>query len=128
MERLIVQVQNLLLYLDVLIKLVKILIVHTNITSLVYCPHTVGGSFYAEQTKITSLSGIHKLVKKINGEFSIDPHYTHILGLLLIPGVSYIEANDQKLTNILNKHLKDKNIILAQDELLEAGFTQQAKL
>lgn len=100
----------------------------TKITSLAGAPQVVIGNLWCNNTKITSLSGVHKIIKQVNGMF-IAPNATHLLGLLLIDSVMKIRIVDNNpVTNILNRHLKDRDVILAQDELLDAGFVEQAKL
>lgn len=101
----------------------------TKITSLAGCPQSVGGDFNCSFTEITSLSGVHKQIKHVGFEFFIPTNTTHLLGLLLIPGIKQIRVfENNQVSKILNKHLKDKNVLLAQDELIDAGYPEQAKL
>ncbi len=101
----------------------------TKITSLEGAPQSVGGNFYCSTTKITSLSGVHKQIKHVGGMIIVPTNATHLLGLLLIDGVDdiLVTGNDQ-VTDILTKHLDDKNVLLCQDELIDAGYPEQAKL
>lgn len=102
----------------------------TEIISLAGSPHTVGARFDCSSTRIKSLSGVHKIVKHIGETIYIPTPATHLLGLLLIEGLQKIVVGVDRvlLSNILTKHLKDRDVLLAQDELLDAGFVEQAKL
>lgn len=109
---------------------------HTNICSLRGIPHTIHGSFACIGTPITSLSGIHKIVKHIGGRAILPSNITHVLGVLLIDGVTSITIGSATnpvdfkyhLERILNKYLPTQDAISAQDELIDAGYIEQAKL
>ena len=128
----------------------------TNITSLEGGPSWVGGDFYCSFTKITSLEGgpsyvgcdfscvetkikslhnIHKEIKHIGNRMLIpDTVISHILGVMFIKGLQKIQfyyrnTEQNQVENIINKHLAgDRDIHLAQEELLEAGLKEYAKL
>jgi hypothetical protein len=78
---------------------------------------------------IPSLTGIHKEFDFIYGHFT-GPHNatTHILGLLLIQGILSIKIDDGPIDKIMNKYVGTGDILSAQDELIDAGFTDQARL
>jgi hypothetical protein len=105
----------------------------TDITSLVGAPTYVGNSFYCHDTHITSLAGVSKYFTKIGGEFYCsniklpDKLPTHVLGLILIPHLQIITLGSG-IDNIMNKHLGSGDILACQDELIDAGFVQQARL
>lgn len=76
-----------------------------------------------------SLSHIHKMLPTVRGTITCTSPVTHILGLLLIEGVTNINIdNDGPIDKIMNKYLETKDVISAQDELLDAGFIEHAKL
>jgi hypothetical protein len=103
--------------------------VNTDTSSLEGCPQSVGGSFYCTDTKITSLHDIHKQIKHIGGSFHCDSNITHLLGILLIDGITEIDVDDGgSLDKIFNKYVGTGDILSAQDELIDAGFIEQARL
>lgn len=108
----------------------------TPIASIQGFPHTINGSFTCNNTKIVSLSGIDKVIKRIDGRI-ICSHPTHMLGLLLIEGVKEITISSNGMTHgkewtnlskIMNKHLMTRDILAAQDELIDVGYIEQARL
>ena len=124
----------------------------TNLKTLKGSPHTVGGMYQCSNTPITSLegapkyvgsifacdgkpnmkslSGVDKVIIEIQDQFWGRPDSTHILGLLRIKELKYIDLDgrDGPINNIMNKYVGTGNLIDAQDELIDAGFTEQAKL
>jgi hypothetical protein len=102
----------------------------TLLTSLKGMPQYCYGEYYSVfQTKIKSLSGIDKIIKHITGVFYCNEDVTHILGLLLIPGLKGICIDDDgPIDQIMNKYVGTGDILSAQDELIDAGFTDQARL
>ena len=102
----------------------------TKITSLQHAPQYVGGRFVCFETKIKSFSGVDKIIKYVGGDF-IGPTnggVTHILGLLLISGVRGIQLDSGPVDGIMNKYVGTGDILSAQDELIDAGFIDQARL
>lgn len=101
----------------------------TKLPSLEHAPYVVGGRFACFNTQIRSLSGINKTVGHIGTDF-LGPTtpVSHVLGLILIQGLQFIRFNGGALDEILNKYLKTHDVISAQDELIDAGFKEQAKL
>jgi len=105
--------------------------------SLEYAPAFVGHDFSCRETNITSLQNIHKQVKDIGGKLIIGDIYSHILGVLLIRRLRFVDLSVKMLPpvglrqaiSIINKHLGgDRNIHDAQEELIEAGLKEYAKL
>jgi len=108
---------------------------NTNITSLRGAPSYVGDDFDCSGTKITSLHNIHKQIKHIGGTFYISNTVrSHILGVMFIKGLQRIElynsnTEQKQVEKIINEHLAgNRNVHDAQEELLEAGLKEYAKL
>jgi hypothetical protein len=102
----------------------------TRLTSLRGCPHTVnGGAFSCNGSSIISLHDIHKQIKHIGGNFFCNSNTTHLLGLLLIDGINYFNIDGGgPIDKIFNKYVFTGDILSAQDELIDAGFIEQARL
>jgi hypothetical protein len=103
----------------------------TSVSSIKSAPSIIGGSFHCNNSNITSLSGVDKIVKQIRGRFIGDENQTHLLGLLLIPGITTFRINDTSIgliDKIMNKYLGTGDILSAQDELIDAGLIDQARL
>ena len=101
--------------------------------SLEGCPRYVGGDFDCEGNRLKNLKDIHKQINYIGGRFNADgnPITSHVLGLLLIKGLGGVYLDNKKVTAILNKYLPSKgmeSVLLAQDELIEAGYEEYAQL
>ena len=105
---------------------------YNNLTSLEGTPQKVNGDFSCYDNPIKSLKGIGKdYLKEINGFINLDhcPIESHMLGLLKVKGLTKIEFNhNNKVEEILNKHLKSRDILSCQDELIENGLEEYAKL
>lgn len=107
----------------------------TKIKSLERAPQYIGGLLDCYGTKITSLHNIHKQIKHIGEEFHLNSKITsHVLGVMLIKGLKKIvfpihSQNQTQVENIINRHLAgDRNAHDCQEELLEAGLVEYAKL
>ena len=104
------------------------------LVSLAGAPTEVGGDFECEENKLTSLEGIHKQIEKINGKFYAPDNKleSHLLGLILIDGITRIEIDNKDIEEILNRHLQQTNKKLAmlqcQQELIDADFEEAAQL
>jgi hypothetical protein len=101
----------------------------TNITSLAGAPRSVGGNFYCNKTKITSLAGAPKSVGR--SFYCHDtPLVNHLLAFFRAPGIKSVNTGDEAADAILCKHLgsADRDMLLCQDELIDAGFGGQARL
>ena len=102
---------------------------HAQLTSLQGAPQYVGGDFSCWQIKMLSYSGIDKNIKRIDGIFLGHEDATHLLGLLLVKGIKQILINNSGPTDkIMNKYLGTGDILSAQDELIDAGLFDQARL
>ena len=102
---------------------------NNKLTSLAGAPSSVGGDFYCSGNMLTSLHNIHKIIKSIGEEFLCDDHKikSHILGLLLIKNLKQIYGI-KDVENIINKYLPLGDIHACQEELIQAGFPECAKL
>ena len=108
------------------------------LTSLEGAPkHT--NYFNGSLNELTSLKGIHKhIIETHNIDFTSNPIKSHILGLLKIEGLRWVERekravadNDKldKAVRIINKHLQgSRNIFDCQAELEDAGLEEFAQL
>jgi hypothetical protein len=84
---------------------------------------------YGNNVVVVDLSGIHKLMPRFNGAITCTAPVSHLLGLLLIDGVTHINIdNGGKIDAIMNKYLGTRDILSAQDELLDAGRKDYARL
>ena len=108
---------------------------HNKLTSLEGSPKEVGGNFDCSCNKLTSLRNIHKHVKKMIGEANFEDNNIKscVLGLLLIDGLTVVLLKNKKVQKIINKHLKgdrkgDRDIFACQEELIEHGYDEFAKL
>ena len=101
-----------------------------DLTSLEGAPKKISGSFYCDGNKrLTSIAGIHKRIKEIEGIFRCDSDLSGpVLGLLKIKKLRKVVLKDQELTAILNKYLPEGDLIDCQQELIDAGYEEQAKL
>jgi hypothetical protein len=103
---------------------------NNQLTSLEGASPSVGGDFYCSNNQLTSLKDVHKQIKKIGGVFSCsnNPIKSHVLGLLLIDGLTEIrgalsEDGNGKWIYILNQAIKQfddkrKRVMWAQSELI----------
>ena len=101
----------------------------TMVSSLQGAPQYVNGSFSCYGTNIISLTGVDKIIKQINGRFLCSADVTHLLGLLLIKGITSFNIDAHgPIDKIFNKYVGTGDILSAQDELIDAGFIDQARL
>lgn len=107
-----------------------------NIEDLTGCPRHVGRQLDLSRNKLTSLQNIHKIVDHIGDSIILfgNPIKSHILGLLRINKLQHaiVHSNQGRLAetiSIINKHLRgDRNIHTCQEELIEAGLKEFARL
>jgi hypothetical protein len=109
----------------------------STLTSIVGFPHYVQTVMYCSRTNIRSLHGIEEAVKYVGDTFFCTGKLpTHMLGLLLIEGITNVRIDDvnekgesnEVLQRILNKHIGGNgDILVCQDELIDAGFIDQAR-
>jgi hypothetical protein len=99
---------------------------NTKITSLEGAPQSVGGNFSCCSTKITSLEGAPQ---SVGGNFYCDNTLLRgLLRLLDIQGLKRIGFDLGPIDAILDKYVGTGDILSAQDELIDAGFKQHARL
>jgi hypothetical protein len=98
------------------------------INSLTNFPHTVNGSLSIYHSKITDLSGINKIVKRIKGNFIMGNTMTNVLGTIMIRGVVKVDGDRAKVDEILNKYLPTQDCMGAQEDMYAAGLEDQANL
>jgi len=101
--------------------------------SLEGAPMIVGYNVWAYDNPIQHLKGIGKDYSvEINGFLDIDrcPIKSHMLGILKIKKLDRIHFNfNRKVRDIINKHLEsDRDILACQEELIEAGLKEYARL
>jgi hypothetical protein len=100
----------------------------TKITSLVGAPQSVGGDFSCYNTNITSLVGAPQ---SVGGSFYCGtPLVNHLLAFFRASGIKNVNTGDEAADAILNKYLgsADRDMLLCQDELIDAGFGDKARL
>lgn len=91
----------------------------------------ISGDLNCADNKLKSLKGIHKLVKRAgrHADFTGNPIVSHVLGLLKIEGLEEVRLDNATVANIMNRHLKgDRDIFACQEELVDVGFEEYAKL
>ena len=104
------------------------------LTSLKGIPSSVDGFVNCAANKLTSLHDIHKLIKNMDGVFwaNSNPITSCILGVLLIRGCIGLMIDNIRVKNIIIKHLPNnygfQGVLACQNELLDAGFDEYAKL
>jgi len=90
----------------------------------------VGGYFWCYGNKLTSLVGIHKIIKSCQAIYlSKNPIKESGLGLLLIKDLKCIDSELPAL-QIIRKYLGKgkRGMIDCQTELIKAGFKDFAKI
>lgn len=113
------------------------------ITSLEFVAREIGGDLFIMETQISSFHDIHKHIDSIGGHIGVS-HSQELtdsfLGLLKIKNLKGItvygvvvkkakkHANMMNAIRIVNKHLPEGDIIACQQELIEAGLDNYAKL
>ena len=101
------------------------------LTSTEWAPSFIGLDLFFSKNKLTSLHNIHKHIKHIGryAYFEKNPIESHVLGLLLIDGLKFVGLDNEKVENIINKHLKgERDVFACQEELIEAGYEEYAQL
>ena len=105
---------------------------NNKLTSLEGAPLKIGDQFYCYNNPIKSLKGIGKdYLKEIYGSIDLSecPIESHMLGLLKVKGLTFIRFNhNHKVEAIINKHLKSRDLLSCQEELIENGLEQYAQL
>ena len=105
-------------------------IAYNPITSFDGCPKDIGGNLNIANTKITSFHNIHKFINSINGviyAYGCDIKDS-MLGLLKIQGLTSIGIDDDDLSAILKSYIGTGDILACQQELIDKGYEDFAKL
>jgi hypothetical protein len=110
------------------------------LTDVKFLPKSIGvtssNNIYIHDNQIVTLEGIQKTsFNKSNGTVVLygNPIKSNILGLLLVKNMSNIQFNKedigaQALQIVQQNLLKNKDILECQEELIEAGLKEYAKL
>lgn len=107
------------------------------LTSINGVARTIGGSLDLRITQIKSLQGIEKKIHHLGRALHLPTSLqSHLLGIFLIPHFTgpvqfefdVIQGGKEKLSNIINGHLKDKDVHACQQELIDAGYEKFARL
>jgi hypothetical protein len=90
----------------------------------------VDGSLILDGNNFTSLKGIEKAFKSVNGSISLRGNkiQANVLGLLKIKGCKKVKLSNDHLESILNKYLPEGDLFDCQEELIEAGLDKLAQL
>ena len=101
--------------------------------TLDYLPKIIDKSLIMNNNRIKSLHNIHKHVTYIGEYLLVDPYVTHILGVFFIKGLDHVGFRNRATTflkkeRIVNTHLKRGDLHACQEELIEAGLGECAKL
>jgi hypothetical protein len=105
-----------------------------HVVTLEGVPAQVGELYIDHNDKIKSLQNIHKVVKSIgtnnDGKFFCTgtPIKSNVLGLLMIKNLAEVKGLEAGVEAIVNKHLVDKDVHACQEELIDAGLAEFAKL
>ena len=92
---------------------------------------------FEDNCTFTSLKGIDKHFTEVHGKIYFDANKikSNVLGVVKIKGVTeistsadYRKIHGWKLEEILNKYLRTGDIFDCQDELIDAGLEEYAKL
>ena len=101
------------------------------LTSLEHFPRRISGPINTYRLPNLSLSKANKHIEYLGGEWDIDSNYVGpILSLILIKGLEEVNMGPKhvKLTDIINKHLKEKDVMECQEELIQAKLKEYARL
>ena len=101
------------------------------LTSLEGAPDSTGNFDCSGCTKLTSLEGIGiKYLKQINGEINLlgTPIKSHVLGLMKVKDLKEVKMDNKEVEEIINRHLRSRNINKCRAELEDAGLEEFAQL
>lgn len=109
---------------------------NTFVSSFEWAPSEIGGSVFCHSTVIESFHNIHKHIKYIGGGDISPPKSlkSNMLGLLKIKGLTavrilfYEAGRLGQASDIINKYLPLGDIHSCQEELIEAGLSEFARL
>ena len=103
-----------------------------SLESLTGVAETVGEQISLRNNELKNLKDIHRKIKFIGGNyanFSNNPIESHVVGLLLIKGLTKVWLDNTGVETIINKHLKaNKDVLACIEELEEAGYSEFAKI
>jgi hypothetical protein len=95
---------------------------------LTWLPSHIQQHFDCTMSPTRCLSGIHKVVKFIGGDVWYHRNATHILGLLMVDGCRRFGGSGGVADSIMNKYSRTGNVLAALEEMLSAGYIEEAKL
>lgn len=104
------------------------------LTSFEHAPEKVTGDVNLSRNKFTSLHNIHKYFKEIGDKLYAEDMdiKDSVLGVLLIKNLQSISLDNNEVARIVNRYLpnsRGKNAVIdCQEELIDAGFEEYAKL
>jgi Leucine-rich repeat (LRR) protein len=99
------------------------------ITSIEHCPKKVKKDLDLSNNKIKDLHNIHKYLLSCECLYiTSNPIKSHVLGLLKINGLNYVNMDNEEVEDIIHKYLPLGDIIACQDELMAAGLEAFAQL
>lgn len=113
------------------------------LTSLEGAPKIVKGSFYATETSLASLHNVHKYLPEIHGSAHFTLNFqrqetdirSHVLGLLLIKGLTFVRIFNDARDDVLNRFIKLKDghdpmklVFECQEAMIDLGFEEEAQL
>ena len=107
---------------------------NNQLTSIEGAPSSVCGGFSCFNNQLTSLTGIHKILKQMNGIFYANGNTlkSNVIGLLLVKGCKEVKLDNKQVMEIMNRHLKspfgNKRVIECQSEILDAELGDWAEL
>lgn len=98
--------------------------------SIEHFPRYISGDVSTFKLHNLNLSRCNKHISELNGKWSISREYVGpIMSTILIPGIQEVLTFTKEMDEILNRHLKgDKDILDLQEELVQAGYKEFAKL
>ena len=102
----------------------------TKLTNLVGCANHIGGALYCDHNHITSLVGIHKIIKSCSRMIFDSEKITEGgIGLLLIENLTNISCNTEPF-QIIKKYLGSgtKGMMDCRSKLISKGYSDHAKL
>jgi hypothetical protein len=102
------------------------------------CPPYIGGSLSVINNPISSLTGVHRIVRHVSNIWLPYSIQSSILGLLKIEGLHRVIAGGEMspggdrfdlAIRLINKHLRgDRDILACQEELIDNGLEEFAQL
>ena len=105
--------------------------IYNRLTDLVGCASHIGGMLYCHHNnQITSLVGIHKIIKSCQGMYFDAHNIIHGgIGLLMIENLTDISSDNEQF-KIIKSYLGKgtKGMMECRAELIAKGYNQYAKL